>query len=47
MSDPTTLMPTLWVGTSLGSVLTISITLPENEARKIQPVIPTIMGTCY
>ncbi|XP_055303978.1 syntaxin-binding protein 5 isoform X14 [Sitodiplosis mosellana] len=43
-SDPSTLLPTLWVGTSLGSVLTISITLPDADARKIQPVLPTIMG---
>ncbi|XP_031627048.1 syntaxin-binding protein 5 isoform X5 [Contarinia nasturtii] len=43
-SDPSTLLPTLWVGTSLGSVLTISITLPDADVRKTQPVIPTIMG---
>lgn len=42
--DPSTLMPTLWIGTSLGSVLTVSITLPETEARKAQPVLVTIMG---
>ncbi|XP_037026074.1 syntaxin-binding protein 5 isoform X6 [Bradysia coprophila] len=43
-SDPTTLLPTLWVGTSLGSVLTVSITLPDADLRKAQPVVVSILG---
>ncbi len=42
--DPTTLLPTLWVGTSLGSVLTVSITLPDADLRKAQPVVVSILG---
>lgn len=38
------MVPTLWVGTSLGSVLTVSITLPDPEARKNQPVVVSILG---
>lgn len=41
-ADPTTLMPTLWVGTSLGSALTVSFTLPDVDARNTQPVIPLL-----
>lgn len=36
--------PCLWVGTSLGSVLVISLNLPEGEARKTQPVIVSPSG---
>ncbi|XP_059614289.1 syntaxin-binding protein 5 isoform X5 [Phlebotomus argentipes] len=43
-SDPTTLQPTLWIGTSLGSVLTISITLPDADNRKTNPVVVSILG---
>ncbi|XP_055843142.1 syntaxin-binding protein 5 isoform X7 [Episyrphus balteatus] len=43
-SDPSVLLPTLWVGTSLGSVLTVSITLPETDTRKTQPVLVSILG---
>lgn len=44
--DPSAQVPTLWVGTSLGSVLTVAIQLPEADDRKTQPVLVTIMGTC-
>ncbi|XP_055709029.1 syntaxin-binding protein 5 isoform X6 [Phlebotomus papatasi] len=43
-SDPSTLQPTLWIGTSLGSVLTISITLPDTDNRKTNPVVVSILG---
>lgn len=44
LTDPTLLMPTLWIGTSLGSVLTIAITLPDQDSRKTSPVVVTILG---
>lgn len=37
-------MPSLWIGTSLGSVLTVAITLPDPENRKTSPVVVTILG---
>ncbi|KAG5682794.1 hypothetical protein PVAND_012122 [Polypedilum vanderplanki] len=43
-SDPSALIPTLWLGTSLGSVLTVSITLPEPETRNTSPVLVSILG---
>ncbi|CAD0201996.1 unnamed protein product [Chrysodeixis includens] len=43
-SDPTTLMPTLWIGTTLGSVLTMTISLPEAELRHTQPVVVSTSG---
>jgi hypothetical protein len=42
--DPST-FPTLWVGTSLGSVLTIMINVPPpGESRVTQPVIVSPLG---
>lgn len=35
------------MGTSLGSVLTVSITLPDADLRKAQPVVVSILGTIY
>ncbi|KAI8421375.1 hypothetical protein MSG28_009455 [Choristoneura fumiferana] len=43
-SDPTTLLPTLWIGTSLGSVLTMMISLPEPDQRHTQPVVVSMTG---
>ncbi|KAJ8723575.1 hypothetical protein PYW08_003487 [Mythimna loreyi] len=43
-SDPTALMPTLWIGTTLGSVLTMTISLPEAEHRHTQPVVVATSG---
>lgn len=37
-------MPTLWVGTSLGSVLTILITPPDPDSRSSQPVVVSLVG---
>lgn len=43
-SDPLT-FPTLWIGTSLGSVLTVMISLPPNgEARMTTPVVVSPWG---
>ncbi|XP_063381588.1 syntaxin-binding protein 5 isoform X2 [Cydia fagiglandana] len=43
-SDPTTLLPTLWIGTTLGSVLTMMISLPEADNRHTQPVVVSMSG---
>lgn len=37
-------VPTLWVGTSFGSILTLVVAMPEREVRKSQPVLVTING---
>lgn len=42
--EPTVLTPTLWVGTSLGSVLTILITPPDPDSRSSQPVVVSLIG---
>jgi len=42
--DPSA-FPTLWVGTSLGSVLTVMISVPPpGESRLTQPVIVSPIG---
>ncbi|XP_049872687.1 syntaxin-binding protein 5 isoform X2 [Pectinophora gossypiella] len=43
-SDPTLLLPTLWIGTTLGSVLTMMINLPEPDLRPTQPVVVSTAG---
>ncbi|XP_056630507.1 syntaxin-binding protein 5 isoform X1 [Diorhabda sublineata] len=43
-SEPSTLTPTLWVGTSLGSVITIYITPPDVDSRSSQPVVVSLVG---
>ncbi|XP_063909291.1 syntaxin-binding protein 5 isoform X3 [Zophobas morio] len=43
-SEPTVVMPTLWVGTSLGSVLTILIAPPDSDSRSSQPVVVSLVG---
>ncbi|XP_030755594.1 syntaxin-binding protein 5 isoform X2 [Sitophilus oryzae] len=43
-SEPTVLTPTLWVGTSLGSVLTILVTPPDSDSRSSQPVVVSMVG---
>ncbi|EDW05886.2 syntaxin-binding protein 5 isoform X1 [Drosophila mojavensis] len=43
-NDILTLVPTLWIGTSFGSILTLFITMPERDVRKSQPVLVTING---
>ncbi|XP_045467451.1 syntaxin-binding protein 5 isoform X3 [Harmonia axyridis] len=44
-SDPLSLVPSLWVGTSLGSVLAITIIPPDADSRSSQPVVVSLMGT--
>ncbi|XP_044739572.1 syntaxin-binding protein 5 isoform X5 [Chrysoperla carnea] len=43
-SEPTTSVPTLWVGTSLGSVLSVLLQPPEPECRSSQPCLVSICG---
>lgn len=43
-TEPTLLVPTLWVGTSLGSVVTIMIIVPDAEQRSSQPVVVSLVG---
>ncbi|XP_064292192.1 syntaxin-binding protein 5 isoform X9 [Plodia interpunctella] len=43
-SDPTALLPTLWIGTTQGSVMTMMINLPEADLRHTQPVVVTPTG---
>ncbi|KPU75199.1 uncharacterized protein Dana_GF21382, isoform F [Drosophila ananassae] len=43
-NDILALVPTLWIGTSFGSILTLFITMPERDVRKSQPVLITING---
>ncbi|KAI5637672.1 synaptobrevin domain-containing protein [Phthorimaea operculella] len=46
-SDPTLLQPTLWVGTTQGSVLTMMINLPEADLRHTQPVVVSTSGPIF
>lgn len=46
-SDPTTLLPTLWIGTTLGTVLTMMINLPEADLRHTQPVVVSSSGMTH
>ncbi|XP_045532237.1 syntaxin-binding protein 5 isoform X7 [Pieris brassicae] len=43
-SDPTLSVPTLWIGTTLGSVITMTINLPDADLRHTQPVIVSTSG---
>ncbi|CAG9772356.1 unnamed protein product [Ceutorhynchus assimilis] len=43
-SEPTVLTPTLWIGTSLGSVLPILIIPPDPDSRSSQPVVVSMVG---
>lgn len=44
ISEPLALVPSLWVGTSLGSVLAINIIPPDSDSRSSQPVVVSLMG---
>ncbi|XP_064292185.1 syntaxin-binding protein 5 isoform X2 [Plodia interpunctella] len=46
-SDPTALLPTLWIGTTQGSVMTMMINLPEADLRHTQPVVVTPTGPLF
>ncbi|XP_062906713.1 syntaxin-binding protein 5-like isoform X3 [Mobula hypostoma] len=43
----TTLSPCLWVGTSLGTVLVISLNLPPEEQRYSEPLMVSPSGTVF
>lgn len=43
-NDHSYLSPTLWVGTSLGSVLTVLISPPDPDSRSSQPVVVSLVG---
>ncbi|CAH1983063.1 unnamed protein product [Acanthoscelides obtectus] len=43
-SEPSLLTPTLWVGTSLGSVVTILVIPPDPDSRSSQPVVVSLVG---
>ncbi|XP_041979761.1 syntaxin-binding protein 5 isoform X6 [Aricia agestis] len=43
-TDPTSLQPTLWVGTTAGSVFTMTVALPDADVRHTQPVAVTTSG---
>lgn len=44
ITDIISAVPTLWIGTSFGSILTLVVSMPEREVRKSQPVLITING---
>ncbi|XP_052864170.1 syntaxin-binding protein 5 isoform X3 [Anopheles cruzii] len=46
-SDPSMVLPTAWLGTSLGSILTISLSVPENDLRKANVVQAAPTGAMF
>lgn len=46
-SDPSIALPTLWLGTSLGAILTVSLSLPENDSRKTDSVQVSFTGPMF
>ncbi|XP_041780671.1 syntaxin-binding protein 5 isoform X4 [Anopheles merus] len=46
-SDPSMALPTAWLGTSLGSILTISLSIPENDLRKANVVQTAPTGAMF
>uniref|UniRef100_A0A1Q3FYI9 Putative tomosyn n=1 Tax=Culex tarsalis TaxID=7177 RepID=A0A1Q3FYI9_CULTA len=46
-SDPSIALPTLWLGTSLGAILTVSLNLPENDTRKTESVQVSFTGPMF
>ncbi|XP_049290536.1 syntaxin-binding protein 5 isoform X1 [Anopheles funestus] len=46
-SDPSMALPTAWLGTSLGSILTISLSIPENDLRKANVVQSAPTGAMF
>ncbi|XP_058468131.1 syntaxin-binding protein 5 isoform X2 [Malaya genurostris] len=46
-SDPSLTLPTMWLGTSLGAVLTVSLCIPEQELRKSEPVQSSLTGPMF
>ncbi|XP_055586546.1 syntaxin-binding protein 5 isoform X3 [Uranotaenia lowii] len=46
-SDPSSTLPTLWIGTNLGTVLTVSLSIPDQEARKTEAVHASLTGVTF
>lgn len=46
-SDPSLALPTMWLGTSLGAVLTVSLNIPDQEARKSEAVQAALAGPVF
>ncbi|KAL9878914.1 syntaxin-binding protein tomosyn isoform 4-T5 [Glossina fuscipes fuscipes] len=44
LKDVFSLVPTLWIGTSFGSVLTLLFNIPERDVRSLQPISITLNG---
>ncbi|KAL9878912.1 syntaxin-binding protein tomosyn isoform 2-T3 [Glossina fuscipes fuscipes] len=42
LKDVFSLVPTLWIGTSFGSVLTLLFNIPERDVRSLQPISITL-----
>uniref|UniRef100_A0A182TVS3 V-SNARE coiled-coil homology domain-containing protein n=1 Tax=Anopheles melas TaxID=34690 RepID=A0A182TVS3_9DIPT len=47
ITDPSMALPTAWLGTSLGSILTISLSIPENDLRKANVVQTAPTGAMF
>ncbi|XP_058838806.1 syntaxin-binding protein 5 [Topomyia yanbarensis] len=46
-SDPSIALPTMWLGTSLGTVLTVSLSIPELDVRKSETVQSSLTGPMF
>ncbi|XP_065088344.1 syntaxin-binding protein 5 isoform X6 [Ochlerotatus camptorhynchus] len=46
-SDPSLALPTMWLGTSLGAVLTVSLSVPDQESRKSEAVQASLTGPVF
>ncbi|XP_055525222.1 syntaxin-binding protein 5 isoform X2 [Wyeomyia smithii] len=46
-SDPSLALPTMWLGTSLGAVLTVSLSIPEQESRKSEAAQTSLTGPMF
>uniref|UniRef100_A0A8D8DDS4 Syntaxin-binding protein 5-like n=1 Tax=Culex pipiens TaxID=7175 RepID=A0A8D8DDS4_CULPI len=46
-SDPSIALPSLWLGTSMGAILTVSLNLPENDIRKTESVQVSFTGPMF
>lgn len=44
VADPSLALPTMWLGTSLGAVLTVSLSIPDQESRKSDAVQASLTG---
>ncbi|XP_053682349.1 syntaxin-binding protein 5 isoform X2 [Sabethes cyaneus] len=46
-SDPSLALPTMWLGTSLGAVMTVSLCIPTQESRKSEAVQTSLTGPMF